>query len=64
MTQYIYGREKPKEEEEMKGKNITKLLLCMYCVRKNVSNYHFSKGNSQKRKKSSSAVLILSARLT
>jgi hypothetical protein len=41
MTQYIHIREKSKEEEEMKGKNITKLPLCMYCVRKSMSNYHF-----------------------
>jgi hypothetical protein len=29
----------------MKRKNITKLPLCRYCVRKNVSKYHFSLKN-------------------
>jgi hypothetical protein len=35
-------REKPREKEEMKRKNIAKMSMCMYCVRKNMSKYHFS----------------------
>jgi hypothetical protein len=39
-----FGRE-AKEKEENEEINITKLPLCMYCVRKNVSKYYFSSKN-------------------
>jgi hypothetical protein len=38
LTQYIHKREKSKEKKVMKRKNITKLPLCMYCVRKVCQN--------------------------